>query len=136
MLHDHLDIARSLLAHDCLDTSNGVWFRTRKHDWIRSKRFPDETVLEIARRKGQTEIVEILMSREDSNTLEAITARARSIAEQPNPGQVGTPSDADPKNWLDWESESNSDIYMDDSLDDLLTLDGDLSESSSGTSDW
>jgi ankyrin repeat protein len=51
---DHVDVAKLLLAHDRLIIGQSS-----------SGDFHQETVLEIAKRKGQTEIIEILESRQD-----------------------------------------------------------------------
>jgi ankyrin repeat protein len=63
LLGDHLDTAKLLLAHGGLNISDGVPFQSQPT--LQTKDFPDETVLQIARRKGQTEIIEILESRGD-----------------------------------------------------------------------
>jgi ankyrin repeat protein len=54
LTYDHIDVAKLLLAHDRLIIGQSS-----------SGDFHKETVLEIAKRKGQTEIVEILESRGD-----------------------------------------------------------------------
>ena len=87
LLWDRIEVAKLLLAHGRLDISNGEPFRSTKV-WPTSKETPDETVLEIATRREQTEIVEILNSRGGVSVQQAISAQACSASGQPDSGQL------------------------------------------------
>jgi ankyrin repeat protein len=80
LLKDHIEIAKLLLAHASLHINKGEPYSPGKKE-------PDETVLEIASRKGQSEIIEILMSRTDIIAPDATAAHSYTTMEDAGPNQ-------------------------------------------------
>jgi len=83
LLWDRIEVAKLLLAHGRLDISKGEPSRA-PFAWLISKKWPDETVLEIATRRDQTEIVEILSTRGGVRLQQATSAQACSASGQPD----------------------------------------------------
>ena len=141
LLSDHVDVAKLLLAHTRLNIIRGEPCR-KSWSWLKAKEVPEETVLQIAKRKWQQDIVKILLNREDVRALsaqEALTEQAYRTTEQHNVSQNGQFTNAEASNCLEWASEWNGYVQIEDldteefvPDDYRMGIGGDFSESSSG----
>lgn len=74
LLQGHVELAKQLLEDDRVDVNIRANFRSSER--AKYSYDPNETALDIARRKGQTEIIDILLSRGATSTQEKSSAVA------------------------------------------------------------